>query len=221
MATLTLQGESPATTAKGLVMDLGEVLEGVILAHLSQMLPLDASLVLHWIAPQEGLWTAIGPHLVPGLGMALESLVLVVCHLPGMRAGFPITTCGEIGWTFQTTTTEGGPSLTGRWIWIGVTEIEEGRASSTTGNHLRGDHHPRFHHRHHLTVAGGHVMLGREVGRQLEVAHHQKTTAGMSTWNGDEMIGEAWVEIALVVHIDTGVSSSRHSFVCVGCLYFS
>lgn len=55
VATLTLLGESPATTAKGLAMDLGEVLEGVILAHLSQMLLLDASLVLQWIAPQEGL----------------------------------------------------------------------------------------------------------------------------------------------------------------------
>lgn len=86
---------------------------------------------------------------------------------------------------------------------------------------MRGDHHPRFHLRHHLTVAGGHVMLGREVGRQLEVAHHQKTSAGMSIWNGDEMIGEAWVEIALVVHIDAAVGSSRHSLVCVGCLYFS
>lgn len=112
---------------------------------------------------------ATGPLLVLGLGTALESLLLEVCHLPGTMAGFLITTCEEIGWIFQRTSIEGGPGLTGQFLWIGAIEIEEGRASLMNEKHLRGDLRLHFHHHrqyHLLAVAAGDVTLGREVDRR-------------------------------------------------------
>lgn len=48
-----MQGESIVTTATGFAMEVEEVLEGLILECLSQMLPTqDASLVLQLIVPQ-------------------------------------------------------------------------------------------------------------------------------------------------------------------------
>lgn len=134
--------------------------------------------------------------------MALESLLVEICHLPGTMTGLLITTCGEIVPIFQRKSTEGGPSLTGQCLSIGAIGIEEGRVFLMIGKDWRGDLYLHFHHLLLLAVAVGDVTLGREVDRQCGVAPHLKSTVGMCSWDGVEMIGEAWLETALGVHIN-------------------
>lgn len=97
--------------------------------------------------------------LVLGLGRALGSLALVVCHLPGTKVGFLITTCGEIDWTIQKMTTGEETSLTGQCQWTGAIGTEEGMSFSMKGKDLRGGHrlHLHLHQQHHF--AAGLMML--------------------------------------------------------------
>lgn len=87
----------------------------------------------------------IGLLLLAGLGMALGNLGLLVYHLPGMKAGFLITTCVEIGWTTQKMTTGGGTSLIGQCQWTGVIGTVDEMLYSMKGRDLRGGHLLHLH----------------------------------------------------------------------------
>lgn len=149
----------------------------------------------------------IGPLLVVGLEMGLETLEVGVHSIPGMKAGFLITACGEIDQIILKKTSGRGISLIGLPHRIGTTGLAEGNISSMIGKGMTdGRHLP--HRCHHLIVADGQMMLEREADHQSGVVDIlPRISVGICTWIEGETIGVVWCVTVLAARTSLGMES--------------